>query len=95
MIIPTIEECSKNVRLIYTLLIDIVLTTIAALMMPGVLGGYYNNIVIHSPTIWYNAPDTMLAWCPVLDSIVFTVLFGVLYVVLWFIAFSAKEEEDT
>ena len=88
-----IEECSRNTRLVYTFIIDMVLTTIAALMMPGALGGYYNNFIIHSPTIWYDAPTSLLSWCPVLDAIVFVVLFGVVYIVLWYIAFNAVEEK--
>lgn len=55
------------------------LTGIASLIMPGALGGYYNNMVIHSPTVWYDAPASLLSWAPVLDACVFVVLVVVLY----------------
>lgn len=53
-------------------------------MMPvGILGGYYNNIIIHSPTVWYGAPPELLAWCPILDGLFFVVAFVVIYIALW------------
>lgn len=81
---PPLKECDTNTRLVYTGIIDIVLTTIVALMMPvGILGGYYNNIIIHSPTTWYSAPPELLAWCPILDGIFFIVAFVAIYIALW------------
>jgi hypothetical protein len=67
MKLPSIKECDRNTRLVYTFGIDTALTIVAYLMMPGILGGYYNNFVIHSPTIWYDAPSSILAWCPILN----------------------------
>ena len=57
---------------------------IVAFMMPvGILGGYYNNIIIHSPTTWYSAPPELLVWCPILDGLFFVVAFVVIYIALW------------
>lgn len=57
----------------------LLISIIASLIMPGALGGYYNNFVIHSPTIWYDAPAGLLAWAPVLDVGVFVVMTIILY----------------
>jgi len=82
MKLPSIN--TRNGRLAYTFVIDTALTIIVALMMPvGILGGYYNHFVIHSPTIWYDAPPELLTWCPILDGIFFIVAFVAIYIVLW------------
>ena len=84
MKLQSIKDCDKNTRLAYTFIIDIVLTIIVALIMPvGILGGYYNNIIIHSPTVWYDAPPELLAWSPILDGLFFIVAFVVIYIALW------------
>ena len=60
------------------------LTFIVSLIMPvGIVGGYYNNFIIHSPTVWYDAPPELLSWCPVLDCVFFVVTFAVIYIALW------------
>ncbi len=92
MKLPSIEECSKRMRLLYTFLIDIAITTIAALMMPGAMAGYYNNFVLHSPTQWYGCPKYLLDWCPVVDVVVFVIVFVSVYIALWFVAYNAKED---
>ena len=86
MKLPSIKDCDRNTRLVYTFVIDTALTIVAYLMMPGILGGYYNNFVIHSPTIWYDAPSSILAWCPILEGAFFVIMFGVVYMALWAVA---------
>lgn len=79
---PSIDTI--NGRLVYTFIIDTALTIIVAFMMPvGILGGYYNHFVIHSPTIWYNAPPELLTWCPILDGLFFIVAFIIIYIAIW------------
>jgi hypothetical protein len=60
----------------------LLLTGIASFIVPGFIGGYYNNMVLHSPTVWYDAPASLLAWAPVLDACVFVVMTIVLYMFL-------------
>lgn len=60
----------------------LVLTGIASLIVPGFIAGYYNNLMLHSPTTWYDAPPNILAWAPVLDMVVFVVMAIVLYMFL-------------
>ncbi len=66
-------------KLLFIIAPALVITAIASLIMPGFIAGYYNNMMIHSPTIWYDAPASLLAWAPVLDACVFVVLVVVLY----------------
>ena len=74
-----IRRSPLSTKLFFIVTPALLITAIASFIMPGFLGGYYNNFVIHSPTIWYDAPASLLAWAPVLDVGVFVVMTIVLY----------------
>ena len=80
-LLEKIKNATPTQKIGIVLGLDIIFTTITYFFIPCFVAAIYNNIIIASPTTWYDTPQTIMAWCPIID-IALTIIFGL---VLWFI----------